>query len=215
MSSATINLQAARTNLEGRSRELAPLENFTLDPNNARTHDETNINAIAQSLARFQQQIPIVVDKDGIIRKGNGTWIAAKQLGWTEIWFVKTELEAIEAAAFELADNRTAELSDWDYTALKATLEKLQAAEANISDLGWNDYDVKEILAQADKPMPTLDGLNEEYGDVEEDELWPTIKIRVPQETFLRFDAIMKGIEIDGDHKRIEKILDVYEIASQ
>jgi ParB/Sulfiredoxin domain len=215
MSSAMTNLQAARAEFQQRSRELAPLETFTLDPYNARTHDEVNIQAIAQSLQRFKQQIPIVVDKDRIIRKGNGTWIAAKRLGWSDIWFVETELEAMEAAAFELADNRTAELSDWDYTALKATLEKFQASDVDISNLGWSDYDVKAILLQAEQPMPTAESLNEEFGDVAEDELWPMIKVRVPQELFLRFDAIMKGIQIDGDHNRFEKILDVYEIASQ
>ena len=67
-----------------------PLDSLHLDPANARRHDERNFEAIKGSLARFRQQKPLVVDRNGMIRAGNGTYLAAKALGWKEIDIVGT-----------------------------------------------------------------------------------------------------------------------------
>ena len=90
------------------------LDSLHLDPANARTHDERNLDAIRGSLSRFGQQKPVVVDRRGMIRAGNGTYVAAKALGWTEIDVVETDLEGLEATAFAIADNRTSDLSEFD-----------------------------------------------------------------------------------------------------
>lgn len=55
------------------------------DPANVRKHNEKNLDAIKASLTRFGQQKPIVIDKSGVVRAGNGTLAAAKALGWAEI----------------------------------------------------------------------------------------------------------------------------------
>ena len=62
-----------------------PLDSVHLDAANARRHDERNVDAIKGSLARFGQQKPLVVDQANVIRAGNGTYEAAKALGWQTI----------------------------------------------------------------------------------------------------------------------------------
>ena len=84
------------------------------DPKNARQHGERNVEAIKKSLQRFGQQKPIVLSSDGIAVAGNGTVQAAIELGWEKIDAVYTTLTGQEAAAFAIADNRTAELANWD-----------------------------------------------------------------------------------------------------
>ncbi len=68
-------------------RHLAvSIETLTLDPANARKHDQRNLDAIAGSLKRFGQRFPIVVQRQGmVVRAGNGRLIAAKAMGWTHI----------------------------------------------------------------------------------------------------------------------------------
>lgn len=61
--------------------ERVTVASLLFDPANVRKHGERNLDAIKASLARFGQQKPIVVDGDGIVRAGNGTLIAAEQLG--------------------------------------------------------------------------------------------------------------------------------------
>jgi ParB-like chromosome segregation protein Spo0J len=107
-----------------------PIDSLTPDPENARTHDADNLAAIAASLKAFGQQKPIVVDTRGVVLAGNGTLAAARSLGWTEVAVVETDLEGAAAAAYAIADNRTGELSQWDYQALALALEQLPAGMA-------------------------------------------------------------------------------------
>jgi ParB family chromosome partitioning protein len=120
--------------------ETVPIAQLHLDPANARRHPQRNLDAIMASLARFGQQKPIVVDANNVVRAGNGTIAAAKALGWTEVRVVRTTLVAVEATAFGIADNRTAELAEWDEAALVQIL-----AEPGLGDVGFDDAEIRKL----------------------------------------------------------------------
>jgi len=129
---------------------------LSLDPSNVRKHGRKNLDAIKASLRKFGQQKPIVVDAKGIVLAGNGTLAAAKELGWTEIDIVRTQLEGVEATMFAIADNRTAELAEWE-DSLAEVLQKLQADGHDLNDLGYDQNDRDELLARfqnTDQPAP-------------------------------------------------------------
>lgn len=133
------------------------------DPSNVRTHDEKNITAIKASLRKFGQQKPIVIDDKGTVIAGNGTLESAKSLGWTEIDCVVTQLDSLNKTAFAIADNRTAELADWDQTALDLQLKSL--ADLNM-DMSEFDFDIKiddPTLEpnEKDDEVPEVDDSNE------------------------------------------------------
>ena len=75
--------------------ERVPLDDIRPDPANVRLHGERNLASIQGSLVRFGQQKPIVVDPQGVIRAGNGTYHAARALGWKEIEVVRSGLEGV------------------------------------------------------------------------------------------------------------------------
>lgn len=127
--------------------ERIEISKLTLDPSNARKHSERNIEAIVASLNRFGQQKPIVIDKSSVVRAGNGTLAAAKSLGWTHINCVQTELDGMDATAYAIADNRTAELAEWDVDVLAAELEGLQL-EGMLEVSGFTDADLKKLLPE-------------------------------------------------------------------
>ena len=113
---------------------------LSLDPANARKHSEKNLKAIAASLEKFGQRKPIVVHK-GVVIAGNGTLEAAKSLGWKEIAIteVPDDWDNETAKAYALADNRTAELAEWDESILAQTLLELKDKDWAISDLGFDE----------------------------------------------------------------------------
>lgn len=117
-------------------RPLAePVERLELDPRNARKHDEANLAAIAASLKRFGQRRPIVVNRvNGQIEAGNGTLLAARQLGWTHLAVVWVEDDPSSQTGFSLADNRTAELARWDQEMLQELLFEVGEQEAGLYD---------------------------------------------------------------------------------
>jgi hypothetical protein len=116
------------------------------DPANVRKHPQRNLDVIKASLARFGQQKPIVVDGNGVVRAGNGTLEAAKALGWENIAIVRTNLTNSEATAFSIADNRSAELAEWDDSGLAETLRGLQAEDFDLDVVGFASDDVDELL---------------------------------------------------------------------
>lgn len=135
--------------------ELAP------DPANVRTHNEKNLDAIKASLLRFGQQKPIVIDSSGVVRAGNGTLAAAKALGWDEIDCVESELTGAEATAYAIADNRTAELAEWDEAALTAVLQSLEHEDAALLEAAGFDNKALNALVAANSPEITEDEVPE------------------------------------------------------
>ena len=125
--------------------EMVAMEHLSEDPANARKHGEKNVDAIVASLRRFGQQKPIVIDQNNVVRAGNGTLQAARVLGWQEIAAYRSTLAGAEMAAYAIADNRTAELAEWDEEILRATLEGLAVDDAELLEAAG--YDESELAA--------------------------------------------------------------------
>jgi ParB-like chromosome segregation protein Spo0J len=119
--------------------ETVKINSLKPDPANARTHDSKNLKAIASSLEKFGQRKPIVVTPDSIVVAGNGTLEAAKSLGWTQIAIARTPIGWTwdQVKAFALADNRTAELAEWDDKVLADQLLELDANGWELEELGF------------------------------------------------------------------------------
>jgi site-specific DNA-methyltransferase (adenine-specific) len=119
--------------------ERIKLAELRHDDQNARTHDQANLKAIAGSLEQFGQRKPIVITQDNKVVAGNGTLTAAKLVGWTEIDCVRVPADwtADQIKAYALADNRTAELAQWDQQVMTAQLLELQEAGFDIQEFGF------------------------------------------------------------------------------
>jgi site-specific DNA-methyltransferase (adenine-specific) len=129
--------------------ETVEIASLTFDPTNARKHDGKNLDAIVGSLKLFGQRKPIVVTPDNIVVAGNGTLEAAKTLGWSEIVIARTPIGWTwdQIKAFALADNRTAELAEWDDKILADQLLELDA----------NGWALEEFGFEALEPFPFPD----------------------------------------------------------
>ncbi len=108
--------------------ESVAVESLVPDPNNARKHSDANLSAIASSLQEFGQRKPIVVTEGNVIVAGNGTVEAALLVGLTDVDVVRVpkSWSADQVKAFALADNRSAELAEWNPEVLSAQLLELE-----------------------------------------------------------------------------------------
>lgn len=122
-------------------RSLAvDIDTINEDTKNARTHDSRNLETIKNSLVRFGQRIPLVVQRQGmVIRAGNGRYQVAKELGWNQIAVVVVDEKDVDATAFALMDNRSSELASWDNTALADILDGLNTEVGDLENLGFSE----------------------------------------------------------------------------
>ena len=141
---------------------IHPIADLTLDPGNVNTHDDRGIEVIGNSLKRFGQMKPIVAQKKGkklIVRAGEGTVLAAKSLGWTEIAVMVKTMSDKEGEAYALVDNRSSDLSEWDKDALHELLNTWDEDAA--AALGFSEEELEELLgpetSQEGWRGPTLD----------------------------------------------------------
>ncbi|MDC0934982.1 DNA modification methylase [Pirellulales bacterium] len=115
-------------------------------PSNPRLN-HTAVDAVAASIKEFGFRQPIVVDGDGVIVVGHTRWKAAMKLGLTEVpVVVAADLSPEQAKAYRLADNQTASLADWDPELLPLELSELQAADFDMSLLGFSDDELLQFM---------------------------------------------------------------------
>ena len=123
------------------------LSDVFADPANARSHPDENIDAITASLRRFGQAEPIVVQKGTRrIIAGHGRVVAMKKLGWTEAEIIELDVDDLNATALGIALNRSAELAEWNEETLAKLLSELQASDAGLDGVGFNDAELQAMI---------------------------------------------------------------------
>ncbi len=110
------------------------------------------VDAVAKSIQQFGWRQPIVVDRDGVIVVGHTRWLAAKQLGFSEVpVHVAADLTPAQAKAYRLADNATNEIAEWDMDLLPVELADLKAMEFDLDLLGFDAKELKKLLGDEPK----------------------------------------------------------------
>jgi DNA modification methylase len=127
-----------------------PITELQLLPGNPRRGD---IDAVKRSLEAFGQRKPIVVRRsDSVVIAGNHTLQAAQALGWDEIAVVWVDDDEVTSKAFALADNRTAELGDYDEEALADLINDVGSLNPGLLESsGWDDKAVQELLDRVEQ----------------------------------------------------------------
>jgi len=129
--------------------EYVSLEALVPDAVNARKHGERNLEEVVRSLREFGQHAPLVVQRStGRVLVGNGRLEAMRRLGWAEAWVFYVDDDNVTAVRRALADNRTAELAEWDEGILRGLLDSVGGLEADVPGFSMEDLD--RILADAE-----------------------------------------------------------------
>ena len=123
------------------------VQEISFDQRNARLHPEKNMAALRKSLEQFGQRKPIVITADNTVVAGNGTLMAATELGWEHIDVVRVPPDWSEdqIRAFAIADNRTQDLSSFDIAILRDQLDELESADFDLGSLGFEGDYITEL----------------------------------------------------------------------
>ena len=136
-------------------------------PNNPRNNDNA-VEAVANSIKRFNFQNPIIVDSEGVIVAGHTRYKAAQKLGLQTVpCLVADDLNEEQINAFRLADNKVGELATWDLDTLKVELDNI--GEIDMSEFGFNldDDDEDDTYTRKIEP-PTYEPTEETAPGIDE-----------------------------------------------
>ena len=138
---------------------MATLSDLKQDHKNARKRTETSASLLKESLQRYGPARSIVIDEDDRILAGNGTVEAALGLGIEGLRVIdanpdeiiavrRTGLTEDQKVGLALADNRTADLAEWDAEMLHRLSEEHDIAP------WFEDDDVEALLEQVEQLEP-------------------------------------------------------------
>ena len=114
---------------------MTSINDLKADHKNARKRTDRSAQLIEESLKRYGAARSIVIDEDNRILAGNGTIEGAKAAGINNVRIIETDGDEIIAVkrigltenqkvGLALADNRSADLSEWDQQMLHVLSEQ-------------------------------------------------------------------------------------------
>lgn len=175
-----------------------------------------NVKMIAESLEAHGQYRPIVVNlgtktgREFEVLAGNHTLAAADSLGWEEISAALVDVDDQTARKIVLVDNRSNDVASYDQALL---VELLEGLDGDLQGTGFDDAELADLIAHLRDD--DLDALGDEYGEPGEDDLWPTIKIKVPQDLYDRFMAHLEAEPGGSDVAKFRLLVDELSPLSQ
>jgi hypothetical protein len=134
---------------EGLKPLLTDIKSIKTDKRNARKHPVKNLDAIKLSLETYGQRKPIVVNAaNDTIEAGNGLYLAAVALGWTQIAVVYVNDDETTSKAYGLMDNQSALISEWDLPILKDLLADLDNGAFDMDLTGFTSDEIEGLMNQ-------------------------------------------------------------------
>ncbi len=148
---------------------MTSIKDLKSDHKNARRRTDRSAELIKESLQRYGAARSIVIDEDNRILAGNGTVEGAKEAGINRIRVIETDGDEVIAVrrtglteeqkvGLALADNRTADLSEWDQEMLN------RLGEQHDISLFFSQDDLDGILETEVEALPP-----EDFDEVDDD----------------------------------------------
>ena len=137
--------------------QLFPIDELKAYDNNPRRIPEEAVKAVANSIREFGFKVPVIVDKENVVVAGHTRILAARELELQEVpCIVADDLTPEQIKAFRLADNKTCELSGWDFERLDIELDELADLDIDMSQFGFEDDEILSGFEEDDSPQETL-----------------------------------------------------------
>lgn len=163
--------------------QLLKLTDIMPYPNNPRINDKA-IDRVAASINEFGFNSPIIVDKNLMIINGHTRYKASEKLGLEKVPVIIVDnLTDEQIKAYRIADNKTAEYSEWDYEKLIQEIQELSEANYDLELTGFDETEclkMIEDLSEFDELIPEddidveaeLDKLEEEAPNVKQGQVY-------------------------------------------
>ena len=112
--------------------------------------NEPTVSKVADSIKRFGFGAPLLARRDGELIAGHTRLKAAGKLGLDRVPVGVLDLDPADARLLALADNKLAEIAEWDEALLAEVLGEFEAEDAVIAGFGTDE--LADLLDKLDPP---------------------------------------------------------------
>jgi ParB/RepB/Spo0J family partition protein len=127
--------------------ELWDVERCKPYDKNPRKISDLAVEQLAKGIKRYGFRNPVLVDKEGVIIAGHTRLRAAMSIGYTQVpVIVHADMSESDAAALRIADNKLAELTEWDMGILIDELHLLEEIGIEIEELGFSAPEILQMF---------------------------------------------------------------------
>jgi len=186
---------------------MKPIVGLVPNPRNPNKHPKAQVELLAKIIKEQGWRAPITVSKrSGFIVRGHGRLEAALMLGIKE---APIDLQDYKNDAEEwadlIADNRIAEYSEMNNSAVKDLLQEIDTGEFDLELTGFNAHEIEEMMTQFHVPANIDDLLNEvDLKDAVEKPIWATIRTSSDNQELLDRALVIleqNGIKVERSYE--------------
>ena len=130
--------------------EIKEVEITKLTPysDNARVHNEEQINQLIASIKEFGFTNPVLIDENKTVIAGHGRLTAAQQMGLEKIpTIVLSGLTEKQKRAYVIADNKLALNAEWNDDILLKEIAVLSDMDFDLALMGWSENEINSFIA--------------------------------------------------------------------
>jgi ParB-like chromosome segregation protein Spo0J len=164
---------------------MRPINTIKPYVRNPRKNDKT-VELLCKVIPKVGFNVPLVIDKDGIIVKGHARFTAAIRLGMKELPCIITHADEEAIKADRIADNKISEFSEWVNEELMHELDMIDI-DLDMSELGFPSISFDDI--------PDVEGFSQELEKEQGHEISEEERQRLYQE-FLEQQAQEQAVEV-------------------
>ena len=123
------------------------LDKLIPDPRNARTHPPHQVARLVGSIKEFGFLQPVIINEDNRIIAGHGRVEAARAAGLEKVPCIQVDhLSATQERAYVLADNKLAQMAEWDLDMLANEVKELQGLDFDLDLTGFTEEELQQEL---------------------------------------------------------------------
>ncbi|MGX7925475.1 site-specific DNA-methyltransferase [Tsuneonella sp. HG094] len=144
--------------------EYRAIDSLTTYKDNPRKHPEHQLVKLGASMNEFGFVMPALIDEDDVIIAGEARIAAAKRIGMAEVpVIIAHQWSKAQVRAYRLADNKLAELANWDAEVLAMEIAAIiEMDETPIEILGFETAEVDLLLDDNRKAETSEDEADEQ-----------------------------------------------------
>ena len=183
---------------------LEPLDQIQFNPRNWRIHPLNQQNALKGVLEEVGYVQEVIINKrTGNLVDGHLRCQLAAREGEKEIPVKYVDLSEEEEALILSTIDPIAAMAATDKSKLDDLFRDIQSDNENVQKLISEIAEKEGVLGE----LPTLEELEEKYGEPDETQFWPVIRLQVSPETMAKYQSLMSSLPGNNEAEKFDALV--------